>query len=168
MPAPKAMNEIENVNAGTIGSSAWLAVVFLACCLILGLALGLFIGRWRMSRTAKLAPGGSDVDHVSELLEGLKLLLVQLLAVSRIRQRLLLLKLQLLVQKALLKLELLPQQLFLKWVRDAWCQPHAKESAEHGGANSGKEKLVCHKRVVTTANRYSAKRGFGLARLGLA
>ena len=153
---------------GPVRCSAWLAVVFLVWCLIVGLTLGLLIGRWRMNRSAEVSTRCSGVNHVSELLEGLKLFFVQLLTVGRIRLRLLLLKLQLLVKKALLKLELLPQQLLLEWMRDAWSEPHAKESAENGRANSGKEKLVCHRRVVTTANMYSAKRGFGRARIGLA
>jgi hypothetical protein len=138
--------------SGEAVRSAWLAVGFLACCLLLGLTLGLLIGMWRASRAAELPARGPDVNHVSELLECLKLFFVQMLAVCSVRCRLLLLKLQLLVKKALLKLELLPQQLLLKWVRDAWSEPHANESAEDGRANSGKEKLVCHRRVLTTAN----------------
>jgi hypothetical protein len=129
--------------------SAWLAVGFLACCLLIGLCLGLLIGALRLRRSTEITAGGSDVNHIAELLKGLKLLFVQL---PSVRLRLLFLKLQLLIQKALLKLELLLHQLLLERVRDAWCEPHAEESAENGRADSGKEKLVCHRRVLTTAN----------------
>ena len=147
------MNPLLGAQSGeAVRCSAWLAVGFLACCLLIGICFGLLIGAWRLRRSTEITTGGSGVNHVSELLKGLKLFFVQLLAVCGVRARLLLLKLQLLVKKALLKLELLPQQLLLKWVRDAWREPHAEESAKDGRAHSGKEKLVCHRRVVTTAN----------------
>lgn len=138
--------------------SAWLAVVFLSCFMFGLLVLGPMLSTWWMTRQSLRHPtdnlSGAGVQHVAELGERRKHLIMYLPPLCRVCLSLLLLKGKLLLQKALLKIELLLQQTLLEAVGETRSQPRAKQRAEDCAANSGEKSFVCHRGVVTTANIY--------------
>jgi hypothetical protein len=128
--------------------SAWLAVVFVGCFVFIGMPLGWLLTGWLLRRQAAHYLRSARVEHVSELGEGGECRIVNLLPEHRVGLALLLLKGKLLVKQLLLKGELLLEKALLKSIG----QPDGEPNAYQRPSESGKQDVVSHRRVMTTAN----------------
>jgi len=151
------MGNIEQLTAGG-AASRWSALLaFIVCFVFVGMPLGALLGTWLARRQAANDLRRAGIEHVPELSECRKHLVVYLLALGRIRLRLLLLKSKLLLQKALLKIELLVQQAFLKAIGN----PTHQHSADESAGCAREKNVVGHKSVMKANDPSSATRPAG-------
>jgi hypothetical protein len=119
-----------------VGSGDLLGILVFLICFGISLPFGMWLGLWWMTRNPTDDLTRSRVEHVPKLGERREHLVVYLFALCRVQISLLLLKIKLLLQKALLKA-----------IGQAARNQSANQGAEKRAANTGEENIVCHKNV---------------------